>query len=77
MWNALKADPLGFGKEVGKAVLDWDTWADDPARALGHLVPDAIVAVATGGAPTSAASALKSAGCRRTKGTPSGSTRWR
>lgn len=26
MWNALKADPLGFGKEVGKAVLDWDTW---------------------------------------------------
>ncbi|MBK6441126.1 MAG: hypothetical protein IPF90_03030 [Actinomycetales bacterium] len=54
MWNALKADPLGFGKEVGKAVLDWDTWADDPARALGHLVPDAIVAVATGGAATAA-----------------------
>jgi hypothetical protein len=29
--------------------LDWDTWADDPARAIGHLVPDAVAAVATAG----------------------------
>jgi hypothetical protein len=37
-------------KEFGKAVLDWDTWQDDPARAIGHLVPDLLLAVATGGA---------------------------
>jgi hypothetical protein len=37
-------------KELGKAVLDWDTWAHDPARALGHLVPDLLLAVATAGA---------------------------
>ena len=39
------SDPVEFGKELGKGLLDWDTWADDPARALGHLVPDAIAAV--------------------------------
>lgn len=50
LFNAMKDDPVGFGKNLGKALLDWDTWADDPARALGHLVPDAIAAVATGGA---------------------------
>jgi uncharacterized protein YukE len=54
MWTALRTDPLEFGKSIGKAVLDWDTWADDPARAIGHLVPDAIVAVATGGTATAA-----------------------
>lgn len=49
MFNALRDDPVEFGKNLGKGLLDWDTWADDPARALGHLVPDAIVAVATAG----------------------------
>ena len=49
IYTGLTTDPLGFGKELGKSLLDWDTWADDPARAIGHLVPDAIVAVATGG----------------------------
>lgn len=49
MWTALTDDPWAFGMNVGKAVLDWDTWADDPARAIGHLVPDAIAAVFTGG----------------------------
>jgi len=39
--SSLRDDPLAFGESVGKAVLDWDTWADDPARAIGHLVPDA------------------------------------
>ncbi len=47
--GALKDDPLEFGKNIGKAMLDWDTWADDPARALGHLVPDAVIAVLTAG----------------------------
>ena len=50
MWNALQDDPAEFGKNLGKSLLDWDTWADDPARAIGHLVPDAVAAVATGGA---------------------------
>lgn len=49
MWEALRDDPVEFGKNLGKGLLDWDTWADDPARAIGHLVPDAIAAVATGG----------------------------
>ncbi|GAA1914107.1 WXG100 family type VII secretion target [Nocardioides hwasunensis] len=49
IYTGLTTDPIGFGKELGKALLDWDTWADDPARAIGHLVPDAIIAVATAG----------------------------
>lgn len=54
LWTALTTDPWQFGITVGKAVLDWDTWSDDPARALGHLVPDAVLAVATAGAGTAA-----------------------
>jgi hypothetical protein len=50
IYTGLTTDPVGFGRELGKSLLDWDTWADDPARAIGHLVPDAIAAVATGGA---------------------------
>ncbi|MDT7570252.1 MAG: hypothetical protein QOE05_426 [Actinomycetota bacterium] len=44
-------------KELGKAVLDWDTWADDPARALGHLVPDLLLAIATAGTGEAGAAA--------------------
>ncbi len=53
IYTGLTTDPIGFGRELGKSLLDWDTWADDPARAIGHLVPDAVVAVATGGAGAS------------------------
>lgn len=49
IYTGLTTDPIGFGKELGKSLLDWDTWADDPARAIGRLVPDAIIAVATAG----------------------------
>lgn len=49
IYTGLTTDPIGFGKELGKSLLDWDTWADDPARALGHLVPDAVIAIATAG----------------------------
>ena len=49
IYTGLTTDPVGFGRELGKSLLDWDTWADDPARAIGHLVPDLIVTVATGG----------------------------
>jgi len=59
MWQALQDDPVEFGKNLGKGLLDWDTWADDPARALGHLVPDAIAAVATAGAGTVATRGVK------------------
>jgi hypothetical protein len=44
-------------KELGKAMLDWDTWAHDPARALGHLVPDLLLALATAGAGEAGAAA--------------------
>lgn len=50
LFNAIKDDPMEFGKNVGKSLLDWDTWSDDPARALGHLVPDAVATVLSGGA---------------------------
>jgi hypothetical protein len=51
--SAIKDDPLEFGKNLGKSLLDWDTWSDDPARALGHLVPDLVVTLASGGAGAS------------------------
>lgn len=43
-FKAFAEDPISFG-----AVLDVDTWKDDPARALGHLVPDVLAAVFSGG----------------------------
>jgi uncharacterized protein YukE len=48
---------------AGKALLDWDTWARDPARAVGHLLPNALLALATGGAGrlAEAPSALRAA----------------
>ena len=47
--------------EFGKALLDWDTWAENPARALGHLVPDLLLALATGGAGTAAVRGARAA----------------
>ncbi|WP_182114355.1 MULTISPECIES: WXG100 family type VII secretion target [unclassified Actinotalea] len=38
-------DPVAFGK----GVTDWDTWMTSPARAIGHLVPDALIGIATAG----------------------------
>ena len=52
--KALRDHPLEVGKEIAKGVLDLDTWADNPARAVGHLVPDIVVAVATAGGGTAA-----------------------
>ena len=49
MAKALWNDPVCFMKSVGKALLDWDTLTDDPARAIGHLLPDVIMAVVTMG----------------------------
>lgn len=39
-------DPLG----TLAALIEWDTWRTNPARAAGRLVPDAAAALATGGA---------------------------
>ncbi|CAN5361141.1 hypothetical protein BH11ACT1_BH11ACT1_13080 [soil metagenome] len=38
-------DPVQLGKDV----IDYDTWATSPARAIGHLAPDAAVAALTAG----------------------------
>ena len=35
--------------EFGKAILDWDTWQESPGRAIGHLVPDLLITLATAG----------------------------
>lgn len=35
--------------EFAKAVTNWDMWADNPARALGQLVPDLVLTLATAG----------------------------
>ncbi|NHC12938.1 putative T7SS-secreted protein [Motilibacter deserti] len=59
--QALKDDPVEFGKQLGKGLLDWDTWADDPSRALGHLVPDLVAAVFTGGTAAAVTRGLKGA----------------
>ncbi|MGH9117582.1 MAG: scabin-related ADP-ribosyltransferase [Acidimicrobiales bacterium] len=37
---------------LARAFSDWDTWAESPFRAMGHLVPDAILAVTTAGTGT-------------------------
>lgn len=38
-------DPVQLGKDV----IDYDTWTTSPARAAGHLAPDAIIAALTAG----------------------------
>jgi hypothetical protein len=35
--------------DLAKAVVDWDTWRTNPARAFGHLTPDLLLALGTGG----------------------------
>lgn len=45
------ADP----REYAKSLLDWQTWQESPARAIGHLIPDLLIALATGGAGAAAA----------------------
>ncbi|MBL1097772.1 DUF6531 domain-containing protein [Streptomyces coffeae] len=36
-------------KEFAKAVVNWDEWQRNPARAAGQLTPDLLLALATGG----------------------------
>ncbi|MEV0593269.1 ADP-ribosyltransferase [Nonomuraea cavernae] len=39
-------DPVGFAK----AAADWDTWASNPDRAFGRLIPDIVAAITSAGA---------------------------
>ncbi|MEU5860381.1 hypothetical protein ABZ815_04375 [Nonomuraea sp. NPDC047529] len=47
--------------ELGKALLDWDTWATNPDRAFGRLVPDMLMAAASAGSSGAASGAVKGA----------------
>lgn len=44
--------------QTGKALLAWDTWKEDPARALGNVLFNVVATVGTGGA----GAALKTTG---------------
>lgn len=51
-------DPVQLGKDV----IDYDTWTTSPARAAGHLAPTAIIAALTaGGGLAASATAARSA----------------
>ncbi|MGH8893019.1 MAG: putative T7SS-secreted protein [Actinomycetes bacterium] len=56
---------LAFGVthpvELGKALVDWDTWQESPGRAIGHLVPDLLLALGTGGSGAVAARGARAA----------------
>jgi hypothetical protein len=55
-------------KELGKALIDYDTWRTDPARALGHLVPDLLLIAATAGTGEAGAAAGRAAGAAEASG---------
>lgn len=57
--KALWEDPGAFFAGLGKAIVDWDTWTDDPGRAIGHLLPDVLIAIATAGTGTAASAGEK------------------
>lgn len=48
--------------ELGRALVDWDTWKESPGRAIGHLVPDLLLALGTAGAGTVAARSVRGVG---------------
>jgi uncharacterized protein YukE len=45
--------------EFAQAVTNWDMWMENPARALGQLVPDLVLALGTAGAGTAATAASR------------------
>lgn len=47
--DAIMADPAGFAKKMGLALINVDGWKDDPGAALGELVPAAVLAALTAG----------------------------
>ncbi|MFI6496548.1 ADP-ribosyltransferase [Nonomuraea typhae] len=51
-------NPAAFAK----AALDWETWATNPQRAFGRLIPDLVAAVTAAGAGSGASAASRAAG---------------
>ena len=47
--DAIMADPAGFAKKMGLALINAEGWKDDPGAALGELVPAAVLAALTAG----------------------------
>jgi hypothetical protein len=54
-------NPGEFLKLVGQAIVDWETLKENPAKWLGKLVPNILLAVVTGGAGTAATVATRAA----------------
>ena len=48
--------------EFGKAITNWDEWVRDPAHAFGELVPNLLLAAATGGTGAAATATREAAG---------------
>lgn len=55
--DAIMADPAGFAKKMGLALVNVDGWKDDPGAALGELVPAAVLAALTAGGGNAARAA--------------------
>lgn len=55
--DAIMADPVGFAKKMGLALINVDGWKDDPGAALGELVPAAVLAALTAGGGNAARAA--------------------
>lgn len=55
--DAIMADPAGFAKKMGLALINADGWKDDPGAALGELVPATVLAALTAGGGNAARAA--------------------
>lgn len=55
--DAIMADPAGFAKKMGLALINAEGWKDDPGAALGELVPTAVLAALTAGGGNAARAA--------------------
>ena len=55
--DAIMADPAGFAKKMGLALINVEGWKDDPGAALGELVPAAVLAALTAGGGNAARAA--------------------
>lgn len=60
--KAIEHHPGEFFKNFGKRLLNWTTWAHDPAKAFGELLPSAVLAVATVGSSAGATAAVSTVG---------------
>ncbi|HWE56483.1 MAG TPA: hypothetical protein VG435_13290 [Acidimicrobiales bacterium] len=54
MGSAIWNHPLTFAKKFGEGLLDWNDWSEDPAKAIGELVPSVALAFLSGGVSAAA-----------------------